>query len=85
MWKRMAEAKCLPPPKSEPPKSGIRVENNYGIAGERVHIENLTLKRARSGRREVTPGLVEADPDMRTYATYLVKRYTRVAAERSAD
>lgn len=77
MWKRMAEAKALPPPKGTPPASGTVIENNYGVAGTTVNIEQLNMRQSApaKGRREVTPGLIEADADMRTYANYLVGRY----------
>jgi len=77
MWKRMAEANCLPPPKGLPPPSGPVMRDNFGVAGTSIHIEQLNMPRPKrsSGRREITPGLIEADPNMRTYADYLVKRY----------
>jgi hypothetical protein len=76
MWKRMAEAGALPRPKGQTPATAFNMRDNYGVnAG--VYIDELTMPRERGskGRREITPGLVEADPDMRTYADYLVKRY----------
>jgi hypothetical protein len=53
------------------------MRDNYGVAGTTIHIDQLNMPRPQrsSGRREITPGLIEADPDMRTYADYLVKRY----------
>lgn len=77
LWKRMSEAKALPPPKGTPPSSGTTIENNYGVAGTTVNIQELTMRHSApaKGRREVTPGLIEADADMRTYANYLVGRY----------
>lgn len=75
LWKRMAEAQALPPPKGQRPP-GISMRDNHGIAANVVNVETLNMKRASSrSRREITPGLIEADPDMRTYADYLVKRY----------
>jgi hypothetical protein len=77
LWKRMAEAGALPKPKGHLPDAGTTIQNNYGIAGTTVNIQEVKLPRseAKSGRREITPGLVEAEPDMRTYANYLVGRY----------
>jgi hypothetical protein len=77
LWKRMAEAGALPPPKGSPPSSGTTIQNNYGIAGTTVNIQELNMRRSGSAtrRRDITPGLIEADADMRTYANYLVGRY----------
>jgi hypothetical protein len=77
MWKRMAEANMLPPPKGQAPTSTFTMRDNYGIAAETVKIDTVRMQResGSKGRREVTPGLIEADPDMRTYADYLVKKY----------
>ena len=77
LWKRMAEAKALPLPKGSPPASVTTIENNYGVAGNTINIGQLNMRRvgALKGRREVTPGLIEANADMRTYANYLVGRY----------
>jgi hypothetical protein len=77
LWKRMAESGALPPPKGSPPSPGTTIQNNYGVAGTTVNIQQLNMRRSSStlGRREVTPGLIEADADMRTYANYLVGRY----------
>lgn len=76
MWKRMAQVGALPQPKGQNPATAFTMRDNYGVnAG--VYINELKMPReSRSkGRREITPGLIEADPDMRTYADYLVKRY----------
>ena len=53
------------------------MRDNYGLAAQIVNIDTLKMQRegGSKGRREITPGLVEADPDMRTYADYLVKKY----------
>lgn len=77
LWKRMAEAHALPPPKGSPPPPGTTIHHNYGVAGNTVNIGQVNMPRsgAAKGRREVTPGLIEADADMRTYANYLVGRY----------
>lgn len=75
LWKRMAEANYLPPPKGQPPTRGQIIEKNYGIVGEKVHIEKVEIPRERKGPRAPMPGLIEADADMKTYATYLVKKY----------
>ncbi len=76
LWKRMAEAGALPLPKGQAPRGRI-MRDNYGIAGQTVNVGTVNMRRERatSSRRSVTPGLVEANPDMRTYAQYLVKRY----------
>ena len=77
LWKRMAEAGALPPPKGSPSFSDTIIQNNYGVAGNTINIQQLNMRRSSSskGRREVTPGLIEADADMRTYANYIVGRY----------
>lgn len=77
LWKRIAEASQLPPPKGERPVESVQMRDNYGIAAKTVNISELkmTRERAAKGRRSITPGLIEADADMRTYANYLVKRY----------
>ena len=52
------------------------MRDNYGVnAGMYVDKLNIPRQRGSKGRREITPGLIEADPDMRTYADYLVKKY----------
>jgi hypothetical protein len=62
--------------KAKPKKSPIVNGDNHGIAGLHVNIETATFKTSNGkGRRENTPGLIESDPDMRTYATDLVARY----------
>lgn len=75
LWKRMAEAGALPPPKGQGAEVSMR--DNFGIAGQTVNIGTVKMQRGdkSSTRREITPGLIEADPDMRTYADYLVKKY----------
>jgi hypothetical protein len=77
LWKRMAESGALPPPKGLPSRPGPTIQNNYGVAGTTVNINQLNMRRSGSskGRRDITPGLIEADADMRTYANYLVGRY----------
>jgi len=77
VWKRRAEAGALPPPKGSRPAYGPSVHNNYGVAATTVNIERVSIRRSgpRDGRREITQGLIEADPDMRTYANYLVGKY----------
>jgi len=58
------------------PVTSIVSGDNHGIAALDVHINTLKMSRpASQRRREVTAGLIEANPDMRTYADYLVKRY----------
>jgi hypothetical protein len=76
LWKRMAESQALPPPKGQLGASTI-MRDNYGVAAQTVNVATLNVRRERqsSGRRQITPGLIEADPDMRAYATYLVKKY----------
>jgi hypothetical protein len=73
----MAEAGALPPPKGQAPAATVLMRDNYGIAAETVKIDTVNLRResGAKGRREITPGLIEADADMRTYADYLVKKY----------
>jgi hypothetical protein len=53
------------------------MRDNHGIAAHTVNVETVKMQRDGNtkGRREITPGLIEADPDMRTYADYLVKKY----------
>lgn len=76
LWKRMAEAGFLGPLKGSPSASGPSMRDNFGVAATTVNINKVHVRRGESkGPREVTPGLIEADPDMRTYATYLVGRY----------
>lgn len=72
----MAQSHSLPPPKGEPSANTMLIRDNFGVAGQVVNIEKLQMsKPEKSKRREITPGLIEANPDMRTYADYLVKRY----------
>jgi hypothetical protein len=77
MWKRMGVAGALPPPKGARPEGKVVMRDNYGLAAETVNIREFKVVGAAiaKGRRSITPGLIEADPDMRTYAGYLVKRY----------
>lgn len=78
LWKRMGEAGALPPPSGQAPQHvAVLVGDNYGIAAQNVTVGTVKVSRERRStqRREVTPGLIEADPDMRTYATYLVAKY----------
>lgn len=60
-----------------PPASPVVGRDNSGIAGNQVNIGTVNLRNGGKGKRSVTPGLIEADPDMRTYATYLVGRYIK--------
>lgn len=63
--------KAAPPP---PPR--VVEGDNYGVAGQTVNIGTVKIGKSSVGRRRnVIPGLIEADPDMRTYANYLVGRY----------
>ena len=65
----------VPKSTSEPQPALVNGVNN-GIAAQKVEIGTFNMPpRSFKGRREITPGLIEADPDMRTYANYLVKRY----------
>ncbi len=59
--------------------------DNHGIAAKEVHIGTVKIGRQGKGKRATTPGLIEADPDMRTYASYLVKRNGAALAHRLAD
>jgi hypothetical protein len=72
----MAEANALPPPKGSP-SGRVFIVDNRGIAAHTVNIQEATFYRQAPSkmRRDITPGLIEADPDMRTYANYLVGRY----------
>ena len=47
---------------------------NNGVAAKRIDKVVINNKSPK-GRRSNTPGLVESDPDMRTYANYLVAKY----------
>src|SRR5438128_9863522 len=73
----MEQARALSQPTGAPSnKIAVLMRDNYGIAAQTVTVGTVKVQRGRrNGRREVTPGLIEADPDMRTYATYLVGRY----------
>ena len=77
LWKRIAEAGELPPPKGQATAASVVMRDNHGIAAQYVEIGTVKLQRESDSkrRREITPGLIEADPDMRTYADYLVKKY----------
>ena len=77
LWKRMAEASALPPPKGQAPAAAFMMRDNLGINAFEVNIDTLKMQREGGSkqRREITPGLIEADADMRTYANYLVKKY----------
>lgn len=78
LWKRMGEAGALTPPAEQQPQHvAVLMGDNYGIAAQTVTVGTVKVSRERrlTGRREVTPGLIEADADMRTYATYLVGKY----------
>jgi hypothetical protein len=52
LWKRMAEAGALPPPKGQNPAIAFTMGDNYGT----VKIEGGS-----KGRREIPPGLVETE------------------------
>ena len=76
LWKRMAESDFLPPPKGQvSPGPTVAIHTNQGIAGHSVHIERVIIKRTKKNKNEPLPGTIGADPDMRTYATYLVGKY----------
>jgi hypothetical protein len=77
LWKRMAEAGALPQPKGQNTATAFTMRDNHGINAFEVNIDTLKMEResGSKGRRAITPGLIEADPDMRTYADYLVKKY----------
>ena len=76
VWKRMSESGWLPPPKGQAPAGPtVTIQTNEGIAGHAVHIDKVILKRSKKGKNEPLPGTIGADPDMRTYATYLVGKY----------
>ena len=72
----MAEAGYLPPPKGQSPNAPVmNIQHNAGLAAHNMHIEKVQIPRNRKAKRVPIQGLIEADPDMRTYADYLVKRY----------
>jgi hypothetical protein len=77
LWKRMAEAGALPPPKGQNPATAFTMRDNYGMAAKTIKIGMVKMHRegGSKGRREITPGLIEADADMRTHANYLVRKY----------
>jgi hypothetical protein len=70
----VAERLGLNNPKAAGPGPAI-YGDNHGIAAKEVHIGTVKIGRQGKGKRATTPGLIEADPDMRTHANYLVKRY----------
>ena len=79
IWKSRAKLGRLPLPKNFLPVIPPSMRDNYGVAGGRVHIENLIIKQDRkgSGKNPPIPGTIGADADMRTYATYLAGRYVK--------
>ncbi len=75
LWKRMAQAGFLPLP-AELGTTHTTINNQGGIAGHTVNVGEVNFKPARgSSKAPVLPGTIGADPNMRTYANYLVKRY----------
>lgn len=87
MFKRMGETGHLPPRKGMRMK--IQAESklvnkgtNNGVMANTVNIGKLKLPRDPRGKssREL-PGTIGADPDMRTYATYLVGKYIKCRLE----
>jgi len=74
-WKRMAQMEVLSTP-AELQKGTTTIHNQGGIAGHSVHVETAIFKPSKTSAKTPTlPGTIGADPSMRTYADYLVKRY----------
>lgn len=73
LLKRMAEAGRLSPRKGSEPK--ISVGSNSGVVAGSVGTLNFKVSGRGSKAAPSIPGTIGADPDMRTYATYLVGRY----------
>ena len=73
----IAERLGVAPKPTQPPQPPPLVgRDNHGIAGNQVNIGTVKMNGGKQkGRRNITPGLIEANPDMRTYANYLVKKY----------
>lgn len=71
LLKRMAQAGKLAPRKGSEPHISVGV-NSGVVAGS---VGTVNIKVPRSGSKPVIPGTIGADPDMRSYADYLVKRY----------
>ena len=63
LWKRMAEAGTLPPPKGQNPATALTMRDNYGMAANTINIGTIKMQSegGSKGRRESTPGLVETE------------------------
>ena len=76
-WKRMAQHGYLPLPAGSPSPKAPIMRDNFGVAAENMHVENLTVKsqKSKSGPTPLIPGTVGVNADMRDYANHLVKKY----------
>lgn len=85
MFKRMAETGYLPSrkgKKTQPKSKVVNKGTNSGLMANTVNIGTLKVPKDRAGKssREL-PGTIGADPNMRTYATYLVGKYIKCRQE----
>lgn len=87
MFKRMAETGFLQPRKGTKgtPCGNTNVANhghNSGVMAGTVNVGTIKVPRNRRGKAaNDLPGTVGADPDMRTYAKYLVGKYIECRLE----
>ena len=77
LWKRMAEAGALPPPKGQAPASfgdavNVSHTNNSGIIANRVTIQGKA-----KAAKIILPGSIATDAKKYNYVEYLVKRLTK--------
>lgn len=49
--------------------------DNHGIAGQQVNVGTVKIQRPKGSKSAPIAGLIEANPDMRTHAIYLVRQY----------
>jgi hypothetical protein len=81
MFKRMAETGFLPPRKGSTeagpaPTHVVNHGHNSGVMAQNVNIGSIKVPRDRRGKSaNDLPGTIGANPDMRTYAKYLVGKY----------
>lgn len=81
MFKRMAETGFLPARRgsTDAPTGNTHIAyhgNNSGVVAGTVNVGTIKVSRNRRGKApNDLPGTVGADPDMRTYAKYLVGKY----------
>lgn len=73
LLKRMAQASKLPPRRGS--EARISVGVNSGVVAGNVGTLNFRVSGRESKAPALIPGTIGADPDMRTYANYLVGRY----------